>query len=89
MPEILDVATSGRELAIRRRLAAPRAAVWRCWTEPALLEPWFCPKPWRVTDVVLDPRTGGSAKMNMCGPNGEENPIKSVYLEFLTALSGG
>ena len=68
MPEILDVATSGRELAIRRRLAAPRAAVWRCWTEPELLKQWFCPKPWHVTEAVIDLRPGGRFFTRMAGP---------------------
>ena len=32
-------------LTLERTLAAPRAAVWRCWTDPELLKQWFCPKP--------------------------------------------
>ncbi|WP_339951556.1 SRPBCC family protein [uncultured Albimonas sp.] len=84
MPEILDVTPSTeRELAIRRRLAAPRASVWRCWTEAALLEPWFCPRPWRVTDVSLDVRPGGASSMIMRGPDGEAFPNEGVYLEVV------
>lgn len=84
MPEILEVApTDPRELALRRRLSVPPHAVWRCWTEPALMEPWFCPKPWRVTDVVLDLRPGGGSTMIMRGPNGESFPNEGVYLEVV------
>ena len=70
-----------RTLTLALILEAERAKIWRCWTEAALLEQWFCPKPWRVTDAKLDPRPGGRAEMMMRGPNGEENPIKSVYLD--------
>jgi len=70
-----------RVLTLSLILEAERAKIWRCWTEPELLEQWFCPRPWRVTDAVLDPRPGGRAEMMMRGPEGEEHPIKSVYLE--------
>ncbi len=40
-------------------LDAPREKLWRCWTEPKLLEKWFCPKPWYVTDARIDLRPGG------------------------------
>ncbi|MDF2231676.1 SRPBCC family protein [Albimonas sp. CAU 1670] len=84
MPEILDAEpASARELVIRRRLAAPPAALWRCWTEAPLLERWFCPTPWRATDAVLDVRPGGVSSMVMRGPDGESFPNEGVYLEVV------
>lgn len=70
------------ELALERRLDAPRMAIWRCWTEPALIEQWFCPKPWFVSDVRSDLRPGGAIAMVMNGPNGERFPNQGVYLEL-------
>jgi uncharacterized protein YndB with AHSA1/START domain len=32
-------------LTLERIMDAPVEKVWRGWTEPALLEQWFCPKP--------------------------------------------
>lgn len=60
------------DLLIERDLAASPAAIWRCWTEPALLMRWFCPPPWRVTHAEIDPRPGGIFKTVMEGPNGEK-----------------
>lgn len=59
------------DLRLDLTLEAPRAAVWRCWSEPSLLMEWYCPKPWRVTssDMVLKP--GGRMNNVMEGPNGE------------------
>ena len=68
-------------LRLERTLAAPRAAVWRCWSEPALLERWFCPKPWFVTDARLDLRTGGEMATVMNGPEGERVENSGLYLE--------
>jgi uncharacterized protein YndB with AHSA1/START domain len=48
-------------LTLERTLAAPRAAVWRCWTEPELIKQWFCPVPWRATEVQADLRPGARA----------------------------
>ena len=58
-------------LTLHRILKAPRHLVWRCWTEPELLKPWFVPTPHSVTEVILDPRPGGRffTLMNVDGNN--------------------
>lgn len=71
-----------RRLLFERTLRAPRAAVWRCWTEPRLLEGWFCPRPWRVEGAELDVRPGGIMRTPMRGPAGEAaNDEPGVFLE--------
>jgi uncharacterized protein YndB with AHSA1/START domain len=73
--------TDSNELVLERTLHAPRMAVWRCWTDAALMPIWFCPKPWYVSDVKLDLRAGGASSMTMNGPNGEKFPNYGVYLQ--------
>jgi uncharacterized protein YndB with AHSA1/START domain len=68
------------ELVLERIMQAPRMAIWRCWTEPKLMEQWFCPKPWYVSDVQSDLRVGGAISMMMNGPDGEKFPNAGVYL---------
>jgi uncharacterized protein YndB with AHSA1/START domain len=70
-----------RELVIARRIAAPAAACWRCWTDPELIPQWFCPRPWRAEVVSMDVRPGGASKMIFNGPDGESFPNDGVYLE--------
>ena len=70
-----------RVLAIERTMKAPVAAIWRCWTEPELLERWFCSKPWFVTDVCLDLKPGGEFSCVMKGPDGERFENIGVFLE--------
>ena len=72
-----------RELSFTRLLDAPRAAIWRCWTESDLLKQWFCPKPWHVSKAELDVRSGGASLIVMNGPNGEEMPNRGVYLDVV------
>jgi len=68
------------ELVLDRVLEAPRAAVWRCWTEPELLRQWFCPRPWRVAKARLDLRPGGAFSTVMEGPAGERVENSGVFL---------
>ncbi len=63
---------SPTELAFSRTIAAPRMAVWRCWTEPELITQWFCPRPWKTVEARVDLRSGGEFYTKMRGPNGEE-----------------
>ena len=66
-------------LHIERRFDVSPSVIWRCWAEPELLKRWYCPKPWRVSDAVLELREGGRFDVVMQGPGGEEMDIKGRY----------
>ena len=72
-----------RTLSITRHFSAPRAAIWRCWSEGDLLKQWYCPKPWYVSKVLLDLRAGGVYNTTMNGPDGEVMQIYGQYLEVV------
>jgi uncharacterized protein YndB with AHSA1/START domain len=71
------------ELTLSRHIQAPRAIVWRCWTEPELMKQWFTPRPWTTPEVDIDLRPGGANRLLFRGPNGEEFPNRGVYLEVV------
>lgn len=79
----MRIAPPEHTLVLERTLAVPRAKVWRCWTEPALLVQWFCPKPWGVSEAVMELRAGGRFFTHMVGPNCEQVPNEGVYLEVV------
>lgn len=56
------------DLEITRLLQAPRAAVWRAWSDPAMLAEWWCPKPWKTEVKAFDFRPGGGFHTYMTGP---------------------
>ncbi|MCL4188791.1 MAG: SRPBCC family protein [Rhodobacteraceae bacterium] len=70
------------DLRLHRILRAPRRAVWRCWTEPDLLKPWFVPHPHQVTEAILDPRPGGRFFTLML-VDGKEYPNDGSFLEVV------
>lgn len=73
--------TEGHELRLERLLDVPRANVWRCWTEPRLLEQWFAPPSWTTEVKTLEPRPGGESHIVMRGPDGEKSDGVAVFLE--------
>lgn len=71
------------DLVISRLLKAPRAALWRAWTEPDRLKEWWCPKPW-VTEVrAFDLRPGGAFHTFMSGPDGGTSDNPGCFLEIV------
>ena len=62
------------ELFIDLVLDAPREKLFRCYTDPNLLQQWFAPKPWTIKSVDIDPRAGGRFNFVMASPEGQEFP---------------
>lgn len=83
MTQSNPTAAAEHELVLTREIAAPRANVYRCWTEPALLKQWFAPKPFSVASVESDLRPGGGSTVVMRSPEGQEFPNPGIYLEIV------
>lgn len=75
--------TSDRELVLTRLIDAPRAKLFKAWTDPDLLKRWFAPLPWTTPRAELDVRRGGANLVVMRGPDGNEFPNRGVYLEIV------
>jgi uncharacterized protein YndB with AHSA1/START domain len=69
------------QLVLELTLDAPREKLFRCWTQPELLQQWFAPKPWTITKVDFDVRAGGRSNFVMKSPEGQEFPNEGVFLE--------
>jgi len=90
-------AAESRDLVISRVLRAPRSALWRAWSDPALLKEWWCPKPWTTQVRDFDLRPGGNFHTFMQGPDGGTSDNPGCFLEvvpqsrlvFTSMLTGG
>jgi uncharacterized protein YndB with AHSA1/START domain len=76
-------AEPGHRLTLDRLIPLPRAKLYRCWSEPALLKQWFCPLPWTVSHAEMELRPGGSSLVVMRSPEGAEMPHRGVYLDVV------
>ncbi|QFT68857.1 3-demethylubiquinone-9 3-methyltransferase [Labrenzia sp. THAF35] len=79
----VEIRKEGLTLELSRVIAAPREAVWQCWTNPELLKQWFCPKPWFVPKADMDVRPGGRFNTVMAGPEGELFENVGMFLEVV------
>jgi uncharacterized protein YndB with AHSA1/START domain len=85
------------DLVISRIVRAPRAALWRAWSDPDLLKEWWCPRPWTTQVRAFDMRPGGDFHTYMRGPDGGESDNPGCFLEvvpqsrivFSSMLTGG
>lgn len=72
------------DLVLERVIDVPRELVFRAWTVPEHLMPWFCPRPWRTTRCEIDLRPGGIFSVAMEGPNGEKSEeAAGCYLDIV------
>ncbi|MBK7827134.1 SRPBCC domain-containing protein [Nannocystis sp.] len=70
------------EFVISREFAAPRALVFKVWTEAEHLARWWGPKGFTLGVARLDLRPGGVFHYSMRSPQGHEMWGKFVYDEI-------
>src|SRR5882757_3746392 len=71
------------ELVLTRLIDAPREKLFRCWTEPKLMQQWFAPKPYTTPVAEVELRVGGANRIVMKSPEGQEIPCPGTYLEIV------
>ncbi|MGL5164715.1 MAG: SRPBCC family protein [Afipia sp.] len=71
------------DLVLERVVDVPPELVWRAWTEPKHLMPWFTPAPWKTVDCEIDLRPGGIFRTVMRSPEGQDMDNSGCYLEVV------
>lgn len=72
------------DLFFERIVDVPPHLVWKAWTQPKHLMPWFCPKPWTTVECKIDLRPGGQFYTVMRSPEGKDMPAgNGCYLEIV------
>jgi uncharacterized protein YndB with AHSA1/START domain len=72
-----------RELTITRVFDAPRALVFKAWTDPKHLAQWWGPQGFTNPVCEFDARAGGALRIHMSGPDGSVYPMKGVIQEIV------
>lgn len=83
--EILNEPASS-VLVVTRIVNAPRALVFKAWTEPEHLINWWGPKGFTNTFHEIDVKPGGVWRFIMHGPDGVDYPNRVVFNEIVKPL---
>ena len=81
-----DAATDfkGRKFVITREYKAPRALVFKAWTDPKLLLKWWGPDGFTNPVCEWDPKPGNSIYVVMRGPDGTDFPMGGTFTEVVS-----
>jgi uncharacterized protein YndB with AHSA1/START domain len=72
-----------RELTITRVFNAPRALVFKAWTDAKQIAQWWGPEGFTNPVCDFDARVGGALRIHMRGPDGTVYPMKGVIRELV------
>ena len=84
MPATADaIKTAKREITITRVFDAPRALVFKAWTDASEVAQWWGPKGFTNPVCDLDVRVGGAIRIHMRSPDGSVYPMKGEFREIV------
>ncbi len=72
-----------REIVLSRVFDAPRALVFKVWTDAEHISKWFGPKGFTCTTRAIDIRVGGRWQFDYRGPDGTLYTNRMDYLEIV------
>ena len=72
-------ASDDRVLRISRRLKAPRALVFKVFTDSAHLVRWFGPEGFTVAECKVEARVGGKFYVDMRSPEGKPHRVTGRF----------
>jgi uncharacterized protein YndB with AHSA1/START domain len=62
---------------------APRALVFKAWTDPRHVTAWWGPHGFENTECNVDLRVGGTFRLQMRAPDGNVYPCTGTYHEIV------
>ena len=81
-----DVGT--QDLSITRIFDAPRAVVFKVWTESEHVAKWWGPYGFTNPVCEVDARPGGAIRIDMRGPDGVVYPMGGIFHEIDDEANG-
>lgn len=83
MPEKRDSSGDISEVTVQRVLNAPRAIVFKAWTDPKHVEQWWGPRQFTNKVRKWEARPGGKIDLDMIGPDGTAYPMYGAFTEVM------
>jgi uncharacterized protein YndB with AHSA1/START domain len=82
---VTDKGNSGsvNEVTVTRLLNAPRAMVFKAWTDPNQVAEWWGPQQFTNRIRKWDAQAGGGIDLDMIGPDGSVYPMSGKFQEVV------
>lgn len=71
------------ELTITRVFDAPRALVFKAWTQPEHMMQWWGPKGYTTPTCEMDVRVGGALRLCMRSSEGNDTWVRGTFREVV------
>jgi uncharacterized protein YndB with AHSA1/START domain len=71
--------TANKKMDVSREFAADVETTWKAWTDPALLDQWWAPHPWKAKTKSMNFKEGGRWLYCMMGPDGSVHWARADY----------
>jgi uncharacterized protein YndB with AHSA1/START domain len=78
-----SVQSHQRTVAITRQFAATRELLFKAWTDPKHLAQWWGPKGFTIPTCEVDLRPGGTLRLCMRAPDGQDYWMRGTYREVV------
>lgn len=72
-------------LLVEREFAAGVDRVWKAFTESAILDQWWAPRPWKAQTKSMNFAVGGHWLYSMNGPDGEQHWARADFKSITEA----
>lgn len=79
----MNPAINVQPIVITRGFDAPRAIVFKMWTDPKHMAQWWGPDGFTNPVCELDVRPGGAIRIDMRGPDGTVYPMTGAFREIV------
>lgn len=79
-----------KRILVEREFAGSLNNVWQAWTDPAILDQWWAPLPWKAVTRSMNFTEGGKWFYYMLGPQEERHYCIVEYkkIDPLSSFSG-
>jgi uncharacterized protein YndB with AHSA1/START domain len=75
--------SADREIVFCRLLDAPRALVWKAWTDPAHIANWWGGPDFTIAACTIQLRIGGAFRLAMQAADGAVYPCRGTFREIV------
>ncbi len=78
--DALNIWALDREIVLSRVISAPRALVFKAWSDPRHLPRWFGPAGFTIETQDIEIRVGGRWRFALIAPDGTRYDSRIVFL---------